>query len=149
VNEREEMLAFMKELSNALISVRPLGGSELFVKRFGDYFADPAYCKAAIQENHERYHETMKENVRLRREIAPAITPLAWDAPHNRSYPPVEARAEVLYVTVNVDHEGKRWPWVTGGNSTRQDEMRALARQELREAGHTPAVCSHEEKSHG
>jgi hypothetical protein len=67
--EREKMLVFMKELSDALISVRPLGGSELFVKRFDDYFADPAYCKAAIQVNHERYHEAMKENVRLRKAL--------------------------------------------------------------------------------
>ncbi|MES2030894.1 MAG: hypothetical protein V4477_17065 [Pseudomonadota bacterium] len=68
--ERDDMLAFMKELSDALISVRPLGGSELFVKRFGEYFADPAYCKAVIQVNHERYHEAMKQNIRLQREIS-------------------------------------------------------------------------------
>ena len=38
-----------KELSDVLLTVRPLGGSELF-KRFKDetYLADPAYFKAAI-----------------------------------------------------------------------------------------------------
>lgn len=68
-SDREQMLVFMKELSNALISIRPLGGSELFVKRFGDYFADPDYCKAAIEVAHQRYHDAMKENVRLRRAL--------------------------------------------------------------------------------
>lgn len=76
MTERDQMLAFMKEISNALISVRPLGGSELFVKRFDDYFADPAYCKAAIQTNHERYHEAMKETVRLRRALEEVAYPI-------------------------------------------------------------------------
>jgi hypothetical protein len=67
MTERDQMLAFMKELSNALISVRPLGGSELFVKRFDDYFADPAYCKSAIKHDAEARHEAMLERVRAER----------------------------------------------------------------------------------
>lgn len=66
--EREKMLAFMKELSDALISIRPLGGSELFVKRFGQYFADPTYCKDMIKLDAARRHETMTECMRLRRQ---------------------------------------------------------------------------------
>src|SRR5687768_11632021 len=57
---------FMKELSDALISVRPLGGSELFVKRFDEYFADPAYCKAAIEERSNDCHEAQKGLIRNR-----------------------------------------------------------------------------------
>jgi hypothetical protein len=63
----KEQQAFMKELSDALISVRPLGGSELFVKRFDEYFADPAYCKAAIEERSNDCHEAQKGLIRERR----------------------------------------------------------------------------------
>ena len=35
---------FTKELSDALLKVRPLGGSELFVRRAGEFYADPIYC---------------------------------------------------------------------------------------------------------
>lgn len=55
---------FIKELSDALLSIRPLGGSELFVKRFGKHYADPAYCEAAIEERTKQYHEAMKTAVR-------------------------------------------------------------------------------------
>lgn len=61
--------AFAKQLSDALLRVRPLGGSELFVKRNGQYYADPAYCGAAIEESHQSRHETMKDNVRLMRRV--------------------------------------------------------------------------------
>jgi hypothetical protein len=67
VANTERHLAFMKELSDALLKVRPLGGSELFVKRFGNYFADPAYCGAAIEDLHRRLHEANKDAVRWRR----------------------------------------------------------------------------------
>ena len=63
----KEQQAFMKELTDALRAVRPLGGSELFVKRWGDYYADPVYCKAAIEERTEAYHEAMKDSVRNRK----------------------------------------------------------------------------------
>jgi hypothetical protein len=66
----EQHTAFMKELSDALLKVRPLGGSELFVKRFGSYYADPKYCGAAIEEAHKSRHETMCENARLRKAIS-------------------------------------------------------------------------------
>lgn len=59
--------AFAKELSDALIKVRPLGGSELFVQRNGKFYADPAYCGAAIQELHTAHHEAMKSLVRERK----------------------------------------------------------------------------------
>jgi hypothetical protein len=58
------------ELSAALIKIRPLGGSELFIKRNGQYYADPAYCGAAIEAYAKRRHEVMSDNVRLRRRVA-------------------------------------------------------------------------------
>lgn len=60
---------FAKRLSDALLKIRPLGGSELFVKRNGQYYADPDYCGAAIEEAHNSRHETMKENIRLMRRV--------------------------------------------------------------------------------
>ncbi len=59
--------AFIKELSDALLAIRPLGGSELFVQRFGQFYADPAYCKAAIVQRIEDCHEAKKEQVRQHR----------------------------------------------------------------------------------
>lgn len=52
-----------KSLSNALLKVRPLGGSEMFVKRCGDYYADPGYCGAMI----DRFRN---ENTELRKQLA-------------------------------------------------------------------------------
>lgn len=61
--------AFAKQLSDALLKVRPLGGSELFVKRNGQYYADPDYCGAAIEDAHKSRHKVMKENIRLLRRV--------------------------------------------------------------------------------
>jgi hypothetical protein len=52
---------FIKELSDALLKVRPLGGSELFVRRWGRFYADPAYCGRQIEDLHSRLHEMIKE----------------------------------------------------------------------------------------
>jgi hypothetical protein len=67
--------------------------------------------------------------------------PLPWDAGSNYSYEPVEKRAkEIFDASLSVDRAGKKWNWIEGGNSTMQDEARILARRELREAGHIPAL---------
>jgi hypothetical protein len=58
---------FMKELSDALLKVRPLGGSELFVKRFGAYYADPKYCGAAIEDLHNKLYESRVEAIRWKK----------------------------------------------------------------------------------
>lgn len=63
--------------------------------------------------------------------------PLAWNAGNNRSYEPVETRAKSIFdANLSVDHAGKKWNWVPGGNSTKQDEAREIARRELRAEGH-------------
>jgi hypothetical protein len=67
VANTERHLAFMKELSDALLKVRPLGGSELFVKRFGNYFADPAYCGAAIEQMSKDLHQAKIETIKWRK----------------------------------------------------------------------------------
>lgn len=56
--------AFAKQLSNALLRIRPLGGSEMFVKRYGDYFADPEYCGKMIEELRAEHFEAVKDRYR-------------------------------------------------------------------------------------
>jgi hypothetical protein len=75
--EIERRDSFIKELSDALIAIRPLGGSELFVKRFGQNYADPVYCKAAIASLHNDYHRAMKGQVRERKRAEQAERALA------------------------------------------------------------------------
>ena len=41
----KDLEAFTKELSDTLLSIRPLGGSECFVKRCGAYYADSDYFR--------------------------------------------------------------------------------------------------------
>ena len=53
--------AFAKELSDALLKIRPLGGSELFVRRNGQFYADPKYCGDAITELHEKLHSVLRD----------------------------------------------------------------------------------------
>lgn len=65
-----ELRALAKELSNALISIRPLGGSELFRRVGDDFYADADYCKLLIQEQSAYLDEARKDNIRLTREVA-------------------------------------------------------------------------------
>ena len=48
-----------KAMSDALIKVRPLGGSELFVQVGEAYYADPAYCGAEIVRMREKCHDAL------------------------------------------------------------------------------------------
>jgi hypothetical protein len=75
--EIEARDAFIKDLSDALIAVRPLGGSELFVQRFGQYYADPVYCKTAIVKDADARHDAMSGLVKHRRRAEQAERALA------------------------------------------------------------------------
>ena len=61
-----------------------------------------------------------------------------WDAYHNRSYEPVEARAKEIYDAFEAPSNVRKPGWHPGGNSDKQDEAREQARKELRAAGHAP-----------
>lgn len=68
-----ELEKIAKGLSDALITVRPLGGSELF-KRFGHgdteaYYADAEYCKAFIASEQTKLFESMKARIMQGRRI--------------------------------------------------------------------------------
>jgi hypothetical protein len=70
--------------------------------------------------------------------------PIPWDAYHNRSYGPVEERAAQIYDKFEAPSYIKKPAWMPGGNSTKQDEARQLARKELVAAGHSPAASNGE-----
>lgn len=69
------------------------------------------------------------------------IVPLAWDSYANRSFEPVEKRAAEIYAALEYDGPGTKPEWTPGGNGTKQDEARGIARQEIRTAA--LAVTSH------
>lgn len=58
---------FAKDLSDALLKVRPLGGSELFVKRNGQYYADPVYCGRLIEELRTSLDQEIRARIRSER----------------------------------------------------------------------------------
>ena len=55
--ENIALRTLVKELSDALLTVRPLGGSECFTHRCGNYYADPSYFKKVIAEDRDDLHE--------------------------------------------------------------------------------------------
>lgn len=57
----------VKRLSDALLKVRPPGGSELFIRYGDDYVADPDFCGSEIERIRQENIELKLENVRLRR----------------------------------------------------------------------------------
>jgi hypothetical protein len=57
----------VKELSDALLKVRPLGGSELFIKFEYRYIADPKYCGDMIDKLRLDLHEAYLELARNRK----------------------------------------------------------------------------------
>lgn len=64
----KELEAFTKELSDALLTIRPLGGSECFVKRCDAYYADPDYFKGFIKCEADSRRESMKDLTRERKD---------------------------------------------------------------------------------
>ncbi len=71
--ENARLHTLAKRLSNALLTVRPLGGSELFIRSgegaSEDYYADPVYLTQCIKQDHEALHEARKALVELQRKL--------------------------------------------------------------------------------
>jgi hypothetical protein len=61
--------AFARQLSNALLKVRPLGGSELFTKIGDDFFADPVVCSQEIELLRNELNDERKRRVRAERAL--------------------------------------------------------------------------------
>jgi len=67
--ENKRLKAWMKRATAALIKVRPLGGSELFMRVGEENYADPEWCGRAIEEMRDRLHKERVENIRLQRQV--------------------------------------------------------------------------------
>ena len=67
-----EARAALKETSDALLTVAPLGGSECFRQVAGEHYADPFFLGQRIQELHNSRHEVMKRAIRAERQLAEA-----------------------------------------------------------------------------
>lgn len=63
-----EKEALARRLSEALIKVRPLGGSELFTRVGEEFYADPTYCGGEIDKLRSELHSAKTENIRLKQE---------------------------------------------------------------------------------
>ncbi|MGW9332762.1 hypothetical protein [Bosea sp. NPDC055594] len=57
-----------RKLSDALLTVRPLGGSELFMRVGDEFYADPVVCAAEIAKLRSDLHEARSALARERRE---------------------------------------------------------------------------------
>jgi len=62
----KELEAIAKSLSNALLTISPLGGSEL-LRRYGSgdnevYFADPDHCRSLIGQTRNDLHSAKRAN---------------------------------------------------------------------------------------
>lgn len=71
--ERDEAKGFAKKLSDTLLELRPLGGSELFTRHAGEFYADPKHFAAVIEQDKAALHEARKEAVRSRRSATTAM----------------------------------------------------------------------------
>lgn len=78
--ELAEARALAKKLSDALVTVRPLGGSELFMRVGEEFFADPIVCTAEIERLRADLHETKTALFKERR----ARTALSNGEPNDR-----------------------------------------------------------------
>ena len=79
--ERAAAIKDRKELSDALLTSRPLGGSECFTRRgsgdSGAYIADAAYFRRCIADDRARYHAAMKDKIMSDRRATAAESALA------------------------------------------------------------------------
>lgn len=69
MSEHDNGWEFAKRLSDALLKIRPLGGSELFVKRNDQYYADPDFCGRMIEELRADYDREVRARMRLQKQV--------------------------------------------------------------------------------
>lgn len=76
VEERDALKALAKRLSNTLLKLRPLGGSELFMQACGDNFADPNTLSQMIADDRQSLHDARCKVARLTKERDNALSVL-------------------------------------------------------------------------
>lgn len=71
-----------RQLSDALLKVRPLGGSELFMRVGEEFYADPVVCGREIEELRRALHNARVETALLRKRLSDltGVLSLASDA---------------------------------------------------------------------
>lgn len=67
--EIARLKAWAKRATTALIKVRPLGGSELFMRLGEDNVADPEWCGRAVEEMRDSLHKSRSEAAHLRNDF--------------------------------------------------------------------------------
>jgi hypothetical protein len=55
--EHERLRKHAKRMSDALLELRPLGGSEMFSRVGEEFYADPDYCARLIREMRDELHK--------------------------------------------------------------------------------------------
>lgn len=65
--ESPDYKALARRLSDALLKVRPLGGSELFIRVGNEFFADPDVCGAEIEQLRDKLNQARRTSFRARR----------------------------------------------------------------------------------
>jgi hypothetical protein len=77
--EHERLRKHAKLMSDALLELRPLGGSEMFTRVGEEFYADPDYCTRLIREMRQELHELRVAEVR-RSAVAPVMVALTLNA---------------------------------------------------------------------
>jgi hypothetical protein len=67
-----DVVELLKRMSDALLNIRPLGGSEMFMAYGDGFIADPEYCERLIVETRQQLHEDRCKIVRLERAASTA-----------------------------------------------------------------------------
>lgn len=70
VKELERVAAHARAMSDALLKVRPLGGSELFVMIDGVAYADPKFCGDAIEELASSRHRALCDRSQISKDLS-------------------------------------------------------------------------------
>jgi hypothetical protein len=68
--EIDRLRTLAKDLSDALLKIRPLGGSEMFIRRCEAYYADPDYCGRLIDEMRASLDGEIRTRIRLERSLS-------------------------------------------------------------------------------
>jgi hypothetical protein len=63
----DKIKAHLVKCSNALLKVRPLGGSELFIRVDEEFYADPDYCGRCIDTLRADLDMARREIIELKR----------------------------------------------------------------------------------